>query len=408
MTTAPRTRLFTPLRLGPLELRNRTIRAAAFEGMAAGNAPTPALAEYHEAVAKGGVGMTTVAYAAVTRGGLSFGHQLLLRPEIVPELARLTARVHAHGAKASIQIGHAGNMAKRSVTGERPIAPSARPNLYGPTWPRSMDRSDLARVVSCFGVATRTAQDAGFDAVEVHAGHGYLISQFLSPKTNRRDDDYGGPLDRRMRLLREVIGAVLGGGSGSTAVLVKMNLSDGFAGGQTLDEAIEIAKVLERDGAHALVLSGGFVSRSPMYIMRGAMPIPVMAEQANNRLLSPFIRAAGPYLVPEVPYEDLYFLQDAVRVRAEVKMPLVYIGGVTSRATAERALDAGFDAVAIARALIREPDFVRRMEAEAAAASPCDHCNYCAARIYGTHMACSQVEPPPAHLARFVRPARSA
>jgi 2,4-dienoyl-CoA reductase-like NADH-dependent reductase (Old Yellow Enzyme family) len=375
--------------------------------MSAGHRPTPALVDYHRAVARGGIGMTTVAYAAVERSGLTFSHQLWLREDIVDGLRELADAVHAEGARVSIQIGHAGNMARSAVTGERSIAPSSIPNLYGPSWPRAMDEMDIAHVVESFGRATEIAGNAGFDAVEVHAGHGYLISQFLSPATNRRRDAYGGPLERRMRLMREVIERVLQAAREKLAVVVKMNLSDGFRGGQTLDEAIEIARTLERDGAHALVLSGGFVSRTPMYILRGAMPIAVMAEQAGG-WLRPLIRSSGPLLVREVPYRELYFLSHASKIRDAVRMPLVYIGGVTSSAGIARALDAGFDAVAMARALIRDPAFVRRLQSEDAARSQCDHCNYCAARIYGTHMACYQVSPPPAQLARFIHPARTA
>jgi 2,4-dienoyl-CoA reductase-like NADH-dependent reductase (Old Yellow Enzyme family) len=399
-------RIFEPVEFGPITLRNRTIRAAAFEGMSEGHRPTPALVGYHRAVAGGGIGMTTVAYAAVERSGLTFPHQLWLRNEIVSDLRALTDAVHAQGARVSIQIGHAGNMAKSTVTGERAMAPSSLPNLYGPSWPRAMNDTDIGRVVESFGRATEIAERAGFDAVEVHAGHGYLISQFLSPATNHRRDAYGGALQQRMRLMRQVIERVLRASRGRLAVLVKMNLSDGFKGGQTLEEAIEIARTLERDGAHALVLSGGFVSRSPMYILRGAMPMAVMAEQAGG-WLAPMIRAFGSRLVRELPYHELYFLEQASIIRDVVRMPLVYIGGVTSAAGIAKALDAGFDAVAMARALIHDPNFVNRLRADGAAHSACNHCNYCAARIYGTHMACSLVSPPPEHLARFIRPARS-
>ena len=400
-------RLFEPVSFGPVSLRNRTLRAAAFEGMADGHRPSPALIEYHRAVAAGGIGMTTVAYAAVEQSGLTFSHQLWIRPEIVADLRALTTSVRAEGARVSIQIGHAGNMAKKAVTGQRCSAPSSLPNLYAPSWPRAMDERDIARTVQSFGRASEIAAEAGFDAVEVHAGHGYLISQFLSPATNRRRDGYGGALERRMRFLREVIERVLRAADGKLAVLVKMNLSDGFEGGQTLDEGVQIARTLEADGAHALVLSGGFVSRTPMYILRGAMPIAVMAEQTRG-MLKRLIRAAGPLLVREVPYQELYFLAHAARVREAIRMPLVYIGGVTSKSAADRALAAGFDAIAMARALIRDPAFVRRLASQEGAQSPCDHCNYCAARIYGTSMSCYQTDPPPPHLARFIRPARTA
>jgi 2,4-dienoyl-CoA reductase-like NADH-dependent reductase (Old Yellow Enzyme family) len=386
-------RLFEPVRLGPVTLRNRTLRAAAFEGMAPGHLVSEELLAYHRAVAEGGVGMTTVAYAAVDRSGLAFPHQLWLRPEAVPGLRRLTDAVHGAGAKASIQLGHCGNMAKSEVAGGRALAPSARFNLYGPVWPRAMDAADIERMVRSFGQAVALARDAGFDAVEIHAGHGYLISQFLSPLTNRRRDGYGGPLENRMRFMREVMAEVRRAAGADLAVLAKTNLRDGFPGGNTLEDGVAVAKALEEAGADALVLTGGFVSRAPMYIMRGAMPMNVMAH-GMPPLLGLFARAFGRWLVPPVPYEDHYFLEDAIQVRRSLKLPLVYVGGVASQDAADVVLGRGFDAVALARALIREPDFVRRLEREqqeqkGAPSQPrCDHCNLCAARIYTTSMAC--------------------
>ena len=385
--------LFEPVRIGPLTLKNRTIRAAAFEGMAPGHQVSDELVAYHQAVAAGGVGMTTVAYAAVEQSGLAFAHQLWLRPEAVPGLRRLTDAVHHEGAKASIQLGHCGNMAKPDVAGGRVIAPSARFNLYGPVWPRAMNDEDLKRVTASFGAAVRVARDAGFDAVEVHAGHGYLISQFLSPYTNRRADAYGGPLANRMRFMREVMAEVKRAAGQDLAVVVKTNLRDGFKGGIELEEAVEVARALEQEGADALVLTGGFVSRAPMYVMRGPMPMKEMAKRMPQWWMRALLGLFGEKLVPPLPYQDHYFLEDATVVRRELKLPLVYVGGVASRAAADEVLARGFDAIAIARALIREPGFVKRLEqeereAKGSSGSLCDHCNVCAARIYTTTMAC--------------------
>ncbi len=399
-------RLFEPVRLGPLTLANRTLRAAAFEGMAPGHEVSDALIEYHRAVAAGGVGMTTVAYAAVTQSGLAFPHQLWLRKEALPGLRRLTDAVHAAGAKASIQLGHCGNMAKTAVAGGRALAPSAKFNLYGPTFPRAMTRGDLEEVVRGFGDAVRVARDAGFDAVEVHAGHGYLISQFLSPFTNRRRDGYGGALEHRMRFMREAMAQVKAAAGDDLAVLVKTNLRDGFPGGLELDEALQVGHALQEAGADALILSGGFVSRAPMYIMRGPMPTKVMGHLMTQWWMKGFVSAFGEWLIPPVPYEDHYFLDDAKAFRAALTLPLVYVGGVASRRAADEVLAEGFDAIALARALIREPDFVNRLRREEAAGertpSRCDHCNYCAARIYTSNMACHLVEAPPPELQRLL------
>ena len=195
-------KLFTPGRIGPVELRNRTIRSAAFEGMGKDNNPTPALRDYHLSVARGGVGMTTLAYAGICRSALSFDTQLWLRPEIVEPLREITDGIHAAGAKASIQIGHCGNMTHRSTAGGMPVGASGGFNLYSPTFVRALRKDEIQELARLFGDAVRTARDAGFDCVEMHAGHGYLISQFLSPYTNRRRDEFGGPLERRMDFMR--------------------------------------------------------------------------------------------------------------------------------------------------------------------------------------------------------------
>ena len=387
-------KLFETCSIGPVQLRNRTIRAAAFEGMCADHRPSAELVAYHRAVAEGGVGMTTVAYAAVEQSGLSFPHQLWMRPEVVPSLRTLTHAVHAAGARASIQLGHCGNMAKAAVAGGRAIAPSARFNLYGPVWPRAMDQRDIDRVVESFGRAVELAREAGFDAVEIHAGHGYLISQFLSPATNHRRDAYGGPLERRVRFLREVMARVKAAARDDLAVLVKLNMRDGFPGGGELEDGIDVARVLAEDGADALVLSGGFVSRAPMYIMRGAMPTRVMRGLMKAWTLKLGLALFGQRLIAPVPYEDNYFLADALAVQQAVRVPLVYVGGAASRAAIDDALAHGFVAVAMARALIRDPSFVRRLAEADGATEVCDHCNYCAARIYSTHMACHHHEPP--------------
>lgn len=394
--------LFEPVRLGPLTLKNRAIRAAAFEGMAPKHEVSEQLLAYHRAVAEGGVGMTTVAYAAVHQSGLAFAHQLWLRPEALPGLRRLTDAVHSAGAKASVQLGHCGNMAHRDVAGERALAPSARFNLYGPVWPRAMNASDLERIVKSFGDAVRVAKDAGFDAVEVHAGHGYLISQFLSPYTNRRSDEYGGSLENRMRFMRACMAEVKRAAGNELAVLVKMNLRDGFKGGMELDESIQVAKALEGCGADALILSGGFVSRAPMHVMHGSMPVKVMAKLMHQWWMRGLVGTFGNLLIPQVPWRDTYFLEDALEVRKAVKLPLVYVGGVTSQASVDRVLGHGFEAIALARALIREPDFLLRLQREAGAGSKCDHCNYCAARIYTSNMACHLREPPPVELQRLL------
>ena len=385
--------IFTPVTIGPVTLRNRVIRSAAFENMAYGNSPSQDLYDYHVAVARGGVGMTTLAYASVNRSGLSFDGQLWMRPEIVPGLKRITDAVHEAGAKCSIQLGHCGNMTHRATCGCMPVGASSGFNLYSPTFVRGLKVAEIDELVEDFGRAVNLAREAGFDCVEIHAGHGYLISQFLSPYTNHRRDEYGGSLDNRMRLMRRVITRVLEAAGDDMAVVVKMNMHDGFRRGMQEPECLEVARELERLGVHALVLSAGFVSKAPMEVMRGAMPIKTMAHYMDMRKfwwLKALVRVFGRVMIPTVPYKEGYFLEDALKFRAAVRLPLIYVGGMVSRRKMEEVLAAGFQGLQMARALVRDTDFVNRLHSGEIDRSPCGHSNYCIGRMYTLEMKCNR------------------
>ena len=391
MKDTMQTSLFTPAAIGPLTLRNRTIRSAAFESMCPGNAPSEQLLEYHRSVAAGGVGMTTIAYAAVAQSGLSFERQLWMRPEIVPGLRRVTDAIHQEGAAASIQLGHCGNMSHKSICGVLPVGASSGFNLYSPTLVRGLRSGELPQLAKAYGESVRLAREAGFDAVEVHAGHGYLISQFLSPYTNHRKDAYGGSLENRMRFTDQVMEEVMEAAGSDLAVLVKTNMRDGFRGGMEIEEALQVARRLVHDGAHALVLSGGFVSKAPMYVMRGAMPIRTMTHYMDCWWLKYGVRMVGKWMIPTVPFREAYFLEDALRFREAIpEIPLVYVGGLVSRPKIEEVLGHGFEFVQMGRALLNEPGFVNRMRDDAQARCSCGHSNYCIARMYSVDMACHQ------------------
>ena len=383
--------LFTPYRIGPLEIRNRTIRSAAFEGMCEHNSPSQELFDYHTAVARGGIGMTTVAYAAVCRSGLSFERQLWMRPEIVPELRKLTDAIHAEGAKTSIQLGHCGNMSHRKICGCMPYGASRGFNLYSPTFVHKMNHREIDEVVEAYGKAVELAIEAGFDAVEIHAGHGYLISQFLSPYTNHRRDEYGGSLDNRMRFMRRCMEAVVKAARGRVAIFVKMNTRDGFKGGMEVEDSIKVARELQKCGADALVLSGGFVSRAPMYVMRGQFPVRSIVHYMpwSQWWLKAGVILGGKIVSPTVPFKKLFFLEDALMFRAALPdMPLVYVGGVTTRKDADKVIDSGFQMLQMGRAVLEDTDFVNKMKADENHCSECEHSNFCIGRMYSLSMAC--------------------
>jgi len=385
--------VFTPFSLGGLRLRNRIVKPATFEGMCRGGMPTDALVEHHRRVAAGGAAMTTVAYASVSPEGRSYGTQLLLRPEVVPPLRALTDTVHREGAAACLQIGHCGDFANPRVIGGRPLGPSRRVNLYGLALARAMTEADVARVVGDFAQGARLAGEAGFDAVEVHFGHGYLVSQFLSPYTNRRRDRFGGSLENRSRLAVEVLRAVRAAAP-RLAVLAKVNLRDGFPGGLEIEESLAVARQLEAEGATGLVLSAGFVSRAPLYMLRGDVPLRPMVAVQERWWAKAGLLLFGRLLVPRHPYEEAFLLPGARRVRAAVRLPLMLLGGLKSLPVLEGVLADGFDLVGMGRALLHDADLPRKMERGEASASGCVPCNECIAEMDRGGVRCTRSQGP--------------
>jgi 2,4-dienoyl-CoA reductase-like NADH-dependent reductase (Old Yellow Enzyme family) len=356
MNTEATHSVFTPGRLGVLTLRNRTIKTATYEGMSPGGVPSSALVEHHRAVAAGGIGMTTVAYSAVSPDARTFGEQLVMTDDNVARLRPLTQAVHSEGAAASLQLGHCGFFSKNAATSAgRPLGPSRTFNAYGLVagipFASAMTEDDIDRTIEEFALAAGRAAEAGFDAVEIHLGHGYLLSQFLSPATNRRRDRYGGSLENRLRFPRRVLERVLAAVGAKLAVLAKINLSDGFVGGLEIEEATAIAKRLERDGVHALVLSGGFTSKTPLFLLRGGRPLDAMISVEKNQMQRLALRWFGSRIIAAYPFEELFFLPLARKLRRAVTMPLVLLGGVASMDNLAVAMREGFDFVAMGRAL---------------------------------------------------------
>ena len=390
---------FAPAPLGPLRLRNRFIKAATFEGMAERNLVSDRLIDFHRAMAAGGLGMTTVAYLAVSEDGQGAPAEIVVRPAAAPGLRRLADAVHAEGAAISAQIGHAGPVA--AGTGRKGLAPSRIFSAMALRFTAAVSEHDIARITNDFAAAARILRDAGFDAIEVHLGHSYLLSAFLSPALNRRKDRYGGSIRNRAEFPRQVVRVVRDAAGPSMAVLAKLNMADGFPGGIWLDESIEVGRMLESDGAlDALELTGGSSLKNPMYLFRGEAPIAEMAKVFPQPLRTGF-KLMGRRFLPSYPFEEAYFLPYARQFRAALSMPLVLLGGVNRIETVRRALDERFQFVAIGRALLREPDLLLRWQRGDMGEALCIHCNKCMPTIYGgTH--CVLVEPDkrPGHVSR--------
>jgi 2,4-dienoyl-CoA reductase-like NADH-dependent reductase (Old Yellow Enzyme family) len=387
MDTPPEvfTDVFSEAKLGPVTLRNRIIKAATFEAATPNALVTDDLIHYHRLPAAGGVGMTTVAYCAVAPGGRTDGWQLWMRPEAVPGLRRLTDTIHAERAAISAQIGHAGPVANARTNKAKALAPMRFFNPMSMRFARKATRDDIRDVMAAHADAARLAIDSGFDAVEVHLGHNYLASSFLSPLLNRRTDEFGGSLENRAKVARGTVLAVrraVADAGTPIAVTAKLNMSDGVRGGISVEEALQTAKWLEEDGGlDAIELTAGSSLVNPMYLFRGDAPV----KEFANAFAPPLrwgIRMTGKKFLREYPFREAYLLREARQFRAELKLPLILLGGITNRDTMDRAMAEGFDFVAMGRALLAEPDLINRIQADRQVRSSCTHCNQCMPTIY--------------------------
>ncbi len=378
---------FEPTRLGPIALGNRIIKAATSEGRSPEGLVTDDLIDFHLQFVRGGVGMTTVAYCCVSPEGRSAPGQILMSAEALPGLRRLTGAVHAEGAAISAQLGHAGPVASKKITGVRSVAPSAMVNPTSFERCREITRDEIAEVIRQFADAAQVAADAGFDAVELHFGHNYLPSAFLSPLFNRRRDDYGGGIDARSRVVREIAAAVRDRVGRDIAVIAKISMIDGVPGGIKLDESLRTAQLLDADGhLDAIELTQGSSVVRQMYLFRGDVPVEDFAALMPQPVKTG-VRLLGRKVLGEFPYRDLYMLESARQFIPVVRnSKLILLGGITGYGHMTAGLGEGFDMVAMGRALLREPDLLHKIRADHDRTTLCTHCNRCMYTVYGrTH-----------------------
>lgn len=379
---------FAPLTIGPLALRNRFVKSATNEGMAKGGVVSRGLAHFHERIAAGGTALTTVAYCAISKDGRTFVDQATLDDASIADFRALTNGVHRHGGAAMAQLTHAGCFTlldKAAMPEPRPMSASggfSKLGVMNNRWfKRAMTRDDMTAVAEEFAAAARRARAAGFDAVEIHMGHGYLLSQFISKFYNSRRDSYGGAIENRVRFPAEVLGRVLDAVGKDLAVVAKISMTDGKEGGNTIEDGIAVARALETAGAHMLVLSNGLNIESITAMFGSSFPKENRGKPANLAI------AIGMWVQgftepQDVKFRENYLREHALRIRAAVKMPLAYLGGVQSLAGVETAMADGFDAIALGRALVHDPGFVNALQSGTETQSGCTACNRCVTMMY--------------------------
>jgi 2,4-dienoyl-CoA reductase-like NADH-dependent reductase (Old Yellow Enzyme family) len=350
------------------------------------------LIEFHRRIAAGGAGMTTVSYVAVSRDGRGAPNEIYIHDKAAEGLARIAAAVHTEGSAISAQLGHAGAV---GTIRKRYLGPSAGRTLAG-TRVEAIGTTEIDEVVEQFAAGATMLAHAGFDAVELHFGHHYLVSAFLSPRWNRRKDAYGGPVANRARLALRILAAVQAATGGTIAVTAKLNMTDGVRGGLQVGDSVAVAQLLQATGVlDALELSAGGSRGNQMFMFRGDPPRAELAA-ALPGVAGVFFRLAGPALLRRYPYKEAYLLPLARQFRAAVTLPLILLGGISSLAAIQQAMAEGFDFVAMGRALLREPDLVSRLAAGDALAGSCVHCNKCIPSIFtGTRCVLDQPDPVP-------------
>jgi 2,4-dienoyl-CoA reductase-like NADH-dependent reductase (Old Yellow Enzyme family) len=344
---------FEAITINGMNLKNRFVRSATWEGLAGEDGGVTAqLCELMAQLARNEVGLIISGYAIVTANGQSSSRQLAAHEDrFLPGLRDMAQAVHAAGGTIALQLVHAGKYATPGLTGEVPMGPCAEEVDGQPTC-RAMNSEDIQSVTAAFSAAALRAKLAGYDAIQLHAAHGFLLSQFLSPAFNRRSDEYGGTLVNRARFLLEVVGSVRDAVGPGFPILIKLNSEDFLPEGMTRNEAIKVACLLKGASADAIEISGGTI--------------------ASQEFVPP---RPGILKSPEA---EGYYREAARLLRQQVDIPVMLVGGIRSLEVAEELLGSGVtDLIALSRPLICEPGLLKRWHEGDRRPSRCLSCNAC-------------------------------
>ena len=344
--------LFEKSEINGMKLKNRFVRSATWEAMAGEDGEcTPRITKMMTDLAKGEVGLIISSHAYVRRDGQAGPFQLgIYKDDFIDEYREMTQAVHGFDAKIVLQISHAGAFASGKLIGESPMALTSVEN-FTESPRRIMDREEIGKLVTAFAEGARRAKEAGFDGVQIHAAHGYLMSQALSPALNKRNDNYGGSLKNRARFLMEVLGAVRDEVGSDFPLLVKLNSEDFLKGGLTLDESVQVGEMLEKGGIDAIELSGGTFFSGKLNPSRTG----IATEE-----------------------KEAYFRNAAKTFKQKIKVPLILVGGNRSFRVAEKLVQEGCaEYISMSRPFIREPGLIKRWASGDLRKAKCLSDNFC-------------------------------
>ena len=344
--------IFDQTIINGMTLGNRLVRSATWEGMCdADGKPGQKLIDFYRALARGNVGLVITGYTFISPEGKQLpGKMGIHTDDFADVMKEMTKAVHDEGGKICVQLVHAGGQTDTGNAGRQPLAPSAVQIDQYPELPAEMTREDISRVIAAFGSGARRAKDWGFDAVQLHGAHGYLINQFLSPLANQRVDEYGDSIENRCRFLMETYQAVRSAVGPDFPVMIKLNGSDNLAGGLSIEDAAYAAKALDKSGIDCIEVSGG---------------TPASGNQNPARMKI------------NSPEKEAYNLPLARQVRTAVKCPIMVVGGFRSLEVAEKTIQKSADYISMARPFIREPRLVKRWQEGDTSPARCISCNSC-------------------------------
>ncbi|MBN1572133.1 MAG: NADH:flavin oxidoreductase [Deltaproteobacteria bacterium] len=376
-------KLFDKTKIKGLELKNRFVRSATNEEMADRDGfPTENLFKLYGRLAKGGVGLIITGLSAVSADGRTTPRMnCIYSDDHIEKFRELADHVHENGSKIAMQIAHAGRQTTKKLIGTQPIAPSPVRDMTSFTTPREMTEEDIERVIEDFAKAARRAKEGGFDAVQLHCAHGYLISQFLCPYTNRRRDRWGGSVENRMRFLTKIYGRVRELVGDGYPILVKMNGYDMMKGGLDIDEAAVQARMMKDMGIDGIEVSCG-IGEDGLSSLRGDIPIEAIIDDLGSFKKQPVMRFImrhfGKKIIKTHPFSEEYNLDAARAIKSSVKIPVFAVGGNVDPAKIRGIVERGdSDYVSLCRSLIIEPGFPKQIEEGRTEPSRCIHCNLC-------------------------------
>jgi 2,4-dienoyl-CoA reductase-like NADH-dependent reductase (Old Yellow Enzyme family) len=344
--------LFTPFKIGSTEIRNRFVRSATQDFLATDDGHiTDRHVELFKELAEGEVGLIITGHAYVNPRGKASPRQIgVYDDSLINGLSRIPTAIHPYPSRVFLQIAHAGRQTKAKLCGGTPLAPS---EVYEPVFdihPMAMTLEDIAQTISDFTQAARRAKEAGFDGVQLHVAHGYLLSSFISPYTNRRQDSYGGGLFNRIRIVTEILRGIKKLLGKKFPVIVKLNSTDLLPQGLQIEDSMEMAKILEDEGIDGIEVSGGMSEAGRASVWEG----------------------------PFTPEEEGYFVENASQIKAEISVPVFALGGLRSFSVMEKIIRLGkADFISMSRPFIREPSLIKLFRSGKIDAAGCISCNKC-------------------------------